>query len=50
MHINTISSSCCLHSGVTYDICCAVAEIISVACSEHSNQHEAFELALMLFT
>ena len=42
---------CGLHSDATYDICCcAVAETISVACSEHSNWHEALDLALLLFT
>ena len=49
MHVNT-KVQCCLHSDATYDICCAVAETISVACSEHSNWHEAFDLGLLLFT
>ena len=34
-------SSSCLHSG-------AVAETISVACSEHNNWHEAFDLPYLL--
>ena len=34
----------------TYDIFCEVAETVSVTCSEHSNRHEAFDLAFLLFT
>ena len=44
MHKNTTRGD------ATYDIYCAVAETISVTCSEHSNWHEAFDSALLLFT
>ena len=37
MHINTIWSSKFLYCGTTYDICCTVAETISVTCSKHST-------------
>ena len=40
----------CLHSGATYHICCMVAETISVKCTEHSYQHSAADLALILCT
>ena len=40
-------SSSCLHSGAACGICRILAETISVACSEHSNQHEAFDLDLL---
>ena len=39
-----------LHSGATYDIYYTVAESIFVTSLEHRNQHEAFDLALVLFT
>ena len=38
----------CSHSGATYHICRMVAETISVKCTEHSYQHSAPDLTLML--
>ena len=38
----------CSHSGSTYHICRMVAETISAKCTEHSYQHSAPHLALML--
>ena len=40
----------CSHSGATYRICHMVAETISVKCTEHSYQHSASDLALILCT
>ena len=31
----------CFHSGTAFDICCTIAETISVTFSKYSNQHEA---------
>ena len=41
---------CSSHSGATYRIYRMVAETISVKCTEHSYQHSASNLALMLCT
>ena len=38
----------CSHSGATYHICHPVAETISVKSAEHSYQHSASDLALIL--
>ena len=40
----------CSHTGATYRICHMVAETISVKCAEHSYQHSASDLALILCT
>ena len=39
----------CSHSGATYGICDMVAETVSVKCTEHSYQHSASDLALILY-
>ena len=39
----------CSQSGTTYGICHMVAETISVKCTEHSYQHSASDLALILY-
>ena len=46
----TVISQICSHSGATHHICRMVAEPISVKCTEHSYQHSAPDLALMLCT
>ena len=52
MHINTKYYGGSMLFTVTPPMMfvCAVAKTISVACLEHSNRHEAFDLGLLLFT
>ena len=50
LHITVGVVQICSHSGTIYRICHMVAETVSVKCTEHSYQHSASDLALILCT